>query len=173
MNNDPQDKRTAQELTDAARDVAQRATDTAKELAHSATTAAKDVMHQASDVVHQASDAARACCTTVSTKVEDGISHAQERLQQNPLAIVLGAVAVGIAIGCALALSRRAPTFRERFADDPVHATRDTLYAALAPVAQRLHEGYGSAGKAFNGLHRAGDSWANHLDRVGGNLKFW
>jgi ElaB/YqjD/DUF883 family membrane-anchored ribosome-binding protein len=171
MNTDSKDTPNPQALADAAKDAAQRATEAAKELAKNATTTAKDA-------VHQATDAARNCCATVSAKVEDSAVRAQECVKQNPLAMVLGAVALGVAVGCLVALSSRPRlTLRERFVDDPVQTTRDTLYAALAPVAQQLHEGYDSArsgaGNLLSGLQCRGDSWTNQLGRVGNNLKFW
>ena len=166
MNNDPKDKSTPQALTDAA-----------KQIAQTASAAATDAVHQAKDAMHQANDAARSCCTTVSAKVEDGVVRAQSYLHRNPLTVMLGAVAVGMAVGCLMGLNRRVPTLRERFTEDPVQTTRDTLYAALAPVAQRLHSGYDtarhSAEKALNGSHCSNDSWSNQLGRAGSNLKFW
>jgi ElaB/YqjD/DUF883 family membrane-anchored ribosome-binding protein len=160
MNTNTLEKPPFNSLPDAAKDAAQRATEAAKQ------------------VTQQATDAARNCCESVSTKVDETVVRAQDYVKKNPMAIVLGAVAFGVAVGCIVALStRHRPTLRERFVDDPVQTTRDTLYAALAPVAQRLHEGYDTArdgaGKVMNGLHRSTDSWADQLGRVGNNLKFW
>ena len=129
-----------------------------------------EVAQRASTAVNQATDAAKTCCDTLSARVDGTVERAQECMNRNPMAIVLGAVAIGVAVGLAMVLTRRGPTLRERFVDDPVQTTRDTLYAAHAPVAQRLHEGYDTAGKA---LHRSSDSWSGQLGRVGNNLKFW
>lgn len=166
MNNDPKDTSAQQVLTDAA-----------KQITQTASAAATDAAHHAKDALHQANDAARSCCTTVSAKVENGVARAQNCLHRNPLAVILGAVAVGMAVGCLMGLNRRTPTLKERFVEDPLQTTRDTLYAALAPVAQRLHSGYDTARhgaeKALNGHHCSNDSWSNQLGRAGSNLKFW
>ena len=139
-----------------------------------ALTAAATAQH----AVSQAVDSARQSTQAVTARVEHSVVRAQEYVKKNPLAIVLGAVTFGVAIGCAIALARRdPPSLRERFADDPMQATRDTLYAALAPVARHLHDGYDSArdgaSKVMNGLHRTNHSWAHQLSRAGSHLKFW
>jgi hypothetical protein len=161
MNNDPQDKPpTNPPLSDITRD------------------AVNGLSGAVKDVAHQASDAAKSCCTTMTENIEGSVDRAQDCMKRNPLVIVLGAVAVGMAMGCVVALSRHhRPTLRERFVDDPVQTTRDSLYAALAPVAQRLHDSYDNArdgaGRVMNGLHCSRHSWANQLGRVGNHLKFW
>jgi hypothetical protein len=137
----------------------------------------------AREAVQHATDAAKEAYNTVSTKVEDTMIRTKEYVRQNPLPIVLGALAVGAVLGCLVVMARRQqPTLRERFMDDPVHTSRDILYAALAPVGQRLHDGYDTArdgaGRALDKLQhqlpsRHGDSWSDQLGRVGSNLKFW
>ncbi len=164
MNTNTPDRPPLLPLSDSAKEALQRTLDSAKAATQTAGTAIKA---SADDAM----DATKNCCNSLSAKVESGVVRAQEEMRQNPMAVVLGAVAFGVAVGCLIAFARRdVPTLRERFVDDPVQTTRDTLYAALAPVAQRLHDG---AGSAMNGLHRTSDSWANQLGRVGSNLKFW
>ncbi len=139
------------------------------------------------DTVAQASehvvDEAKEACHSMSMKVEDTVVRTREYVRENPVPVLLGAVALGAALGYLMILARRPePTFRERYVDEPLSSARDALYAALAPVAQRLHEEYSSArevaGKAMDKVHgfhpsRAADSWSDQIRRVGCNLKFW
>lgn len=157
-------------------------TDAATEALHGAVDSAKAAAHNAAssvnDAAHQAVDSAKHCCQSMTVRAEHSMVRAQECMRRNPMKVVLGSVAFGIAAGCLLSLIRREqPTLRQRFADDPIQATRDRLYAALAPVAHHLHDGFVSArdgaSKAMNGLHRANDSWAHQIGRAGSHLKFW
>ncbi|MEY4483729.1 MAG: hypothetical protein RL693_1181 [Verrucomicrobiota bacterium] len=123
------------------------------------------------------------CCPTMSAKVDDTVSRTKAYVDQNPLPVMLGALAVGAALGYVLVMARREePTMRERFRDEPLNTAREAIYAVLAPVASRLHEGYDStrenAGKIMSKLHRTPpartvDSWFDQLGRVSSNLKFW
>ncbi len=122
-------------------------------------------------------------CHSVSEKAEESLVCSREYARANPVPVVLGALALGVALGYVIAMTRREePTFRERYVDDPLNTARDAIYAVLAPVAQRLHEGYDTArdgaGMAMDKMHdfnpsRAVDSWSGQLRRVGSNLKFW
>ena len=102
--------------------------------------------------------------------------------KRGALLVVVGAVAFGAAIGCMLMMARRQPTFRERYVDERLDSVREAVLAALAPVAQRLHEGFDSArdgaGKAMDRVHRFNpgrtfDSLSGQIGRVGSNFKFW
>lgn len=127
--------------------------------------------------------AAEDACQMMSAKVEDTVNRTKAYVRQNPVPIVLGALAFGAALGYLIVMTRREePTLRERFVDEPLHTARNAIYAALAPVAQRLHKEYNSArdgaGKAMDKLHRSQpsrtvDSWSDQIGRVGSNLKFW
>ena len=122
-------------------------------------------------------------CQTLSAKVDDTVSRTKTYVRQNPVPVMLGALALGAALGYMIALSRREEsTLRERLVEEPLHTAREAIYAVLAPVANRLHERYDStresAGKALNQLQntpsaRTVDSWFNQLGRVSNNLKFW
>jgi ElaB/YqjD/DUF883 family membrane-anchored ribosome-binding protein len=146
-------KQYAQQAVDATKDAAQRATDTAKDMYQS-----------------------------VERKAEDTLATSKEYVRRNPVLAVVGALACGAAIGCLLMMTRRQPTFRERYVDEPLEATREAILAALAPVAQRLHAGYDSArDDALKVLHRVprsnaartADSLTRQIGRFGSNLKFW
>jgi len=135
------------------------------------------------EAVQHATEAAKEMCHNMSVKVEDTMVRTREYVHQNPVPIILGALALGTALGYLIVMARREePTFRERFVDEPFNTTREAIHAALAPIAHRLHEGYDSArdgaGKAMDRMHRYHpgrtiDSWSDQIGRVGSNLKFW
>ncbi len=134
----------------------------------------------AREAVQHATSAARETCHDMVAKAEETGVRAKEYVRQNPIPVVLGALALGVALGYLAVISRRhEQTLRERYVDDPLISARDAIYAALAPAAQRLHDGYDSAregaGKAMDKLHRArsADSWSDQIGRIGSNLKFW
>lgn len=124
-----------------------------------------------------------ACCQTLSAKVDDTVSRTKAYVRQNPVPVLLGALTFGAALGYLIVMARREePTFRERLTSEPLQTAREAIYAVLAPVASRLHEGYDStresATKALNKLQgtqpaRTVDSWVDQLGRVSSNLKFW
>ncbi len=192
------------QLPEAARQIARQATDIAEETAHRATGAAKDAYRTLSsnvedgvertkeyaqhavdvtkDAGHRVTDTAKDLYQSAALNAEDSLATAKEYVRQNPVLVVAGALAFGAAIGCMLMMARRQPTFRERYVDVPLDSVREAILAALAPVTQRLHEGYDSArdgaGKAMdrvNHFHpgRTVDSLAGQIGRVGSNLKFW
>jgi ElaB/YqjD/DUF883 family membrane-anchored ribosome-binding protein len=174
-------------LPESLREVAQHATDVTKEAAQRVTDAVKDVTNRTTDATKEAAqhatNAAKEICQTVSVKAEDTMIRTKEYVRLNPVPVVLGAIAFGAALGYMIMLTRRhEPTFRERFAAEPLDATREAIFAALAPLSQRLHQGYDSArngaDNAMDKLHsyhpsRRVDSWADQIGRVGSNLKFW
>ena len=59
------------------------------------------------------------------------------------------------------------------------YADFEAFLGALAPVAQRVHDGYDSArdgaGKMLDRVHggHAGSSISDQIGRIGNNLKFW
>ncbi len=146
-------KEYTQHAVDATKDAAQRATDTARDMYQSA-----------------------------ALKAEDTLTASKEYVRQNPVLVVVGAIAFGAAIGCMLMMARRQPTLRERYVAEPLDSAREAILAALAPVAQRLHEGYDSVrdgtGKAMDRVHqfspgRTIESLSGQIGRVGNNLKYW
>ncbi len=139
-------KEMARQGIDAAKDAAQRAATATKEVSGKATDAAKDVKDAAKDMyqtmsskveegmvltkeyaqravdatkdaAHHASDAAKDMYQTAATKAEDTLEHSKEYVRNNPVPVVLGAFALGIAIGYLIVTGRREPTFRERYSD--------------------------------------------------------
>lgn len=154
----------SEQLPEAAREIARRAADAAKESANRATDTAKEMYQSA------------------TLKARDTLATSKEYVRRNPVPVVLGAIAFGAAIGCMLMMARRKPTFGERYADEPLVAVREAILGALAPVTQRVHEGYDSArdgaGKAMDRVHcfgtgLTGNSFSHRMGRIGNNLKFW
>ena len=162
-------------LSDADKEVAHRAADAVKETAHDATVAAKDAASRATDT-------AKEIYQSGALKAGDTLATSKDYVRQNPVPVVLGAIAFGVAVGYLLVTARRKPTFGERYANEPLAAVREALLGALAPVTQRVHEGYDSAldgaGKVMDRVHsyrpvRSRDSLADQIGRFGNNLKFW
>ncbi|MCX6865486.1 MAG: hypothetical protein NTV46_04570 [Verrucomicrobia bacterium] len=132
--------------------------------------------------MNQLPETAREIARQATDEAEDSLATSKDYVRQNPVLVVAGAIAFGAAIGCLLMMARRQPTFRERYVDEPLDSARDAILAALAPVAQRLHEGFDSArdgaGKAMDRVPhfnpgRAVDSLSGQIGRFGSNLKFW
>lgn len=82
-----------------ASEIAQQVTDTVKDATQHATQAAKDLYQSA------------------ATRAEDTLVQSKQYVSANPMAVVLGAFALGLTLGCTLGLShhRQEPTIRERF----------------------------------------------------------
>jgi hypothetical protein len=119
---------------------------------------------------------------SATLKAEDTLVTSREYVRRNPVPVVLGAIAFGVAIGYTLMMARRKPTFGERYADEPLVAVREAILGALAPVTQRVHKGYDSArdgaGKVMERVHHFGpghtvESFSDRIGRIGNNLKFW
>lgn len=165
-------------LKDAAKDGyrtfssrAEEGVERTKEYAQHAVGATKDAAHRAMDTYQSA-----------ALRAGDTLATSKEYVRQNPVLVIVGALAFGAAVGCLLMMARRQPSRRERYVDEPLDSAREAILAALAPVAQRLHEGYDSArdgaGKAMDQVHRFNpgrtvDSLSQQIGRVGSNLKFW
>ena len=119
---------------------------------------------------------------TWDMKAEDTLASSKEYVRQNPVLVVVGALTFGAAIGCMLMMARRQHTTRQRYVDEPLDSAHKAILAALAPVAQRLHEGCDlardGAGKAMDRVRRFNpgrtvDSLSGKIGRVGSNLNFW
>lgn len=135
-----------------------------------------------SDTARRAGSAAKDICESAALKAGDALATTREYVRRNPVPVVLGAVALGAALGYLLVTARRKPAFRDRFADEPLIAAREAILGAFAPVAHRVHGGYESAregaGRVMDRVHdfrprRAADSLAGQLGRIGNHLKFW
>ncbi len=136
----------------------------------------------AKDKVQRVTEAAKDIYQTAAVKAEETLETSKEYVRRNPVPVVLGAVAFGVALGYMLHAAIRKQTFTERYTDEPMSAVRDAILGALSPVTQRVHDGYDlardGAGKAMNRLHRMGtrhscNSFSDRVGRIGNNLKFW
>lgn len=150
--------------------------------ANDATRAVGEVMDAAEDAVNRTSENAKALYESAALKAGDVLEVSKDYARRNPGTVVLGAIAFGAAIGYLLLTPRRKPTFRERYADEPLAAVREAILEALSPVTQRVHQGYDSArsgaGKVMDRVHDAGkggrgDSLSDQVGRIGSHLKFW
>lgn len=130
------------------------------------------------DTAHEVSDKVKEACHTLSTRVEDKVLRAKGYVRQNPMPVVIGSFVLGAAIGCLVAVSRK-QSLSERFMDDPMHAAREMLYAALEPMGRRLDDGVDAvsdgAGRAVRSVREhlpfhQRESWSRQMAR---NLKFW
>lgn len=175
-------KETARLATDAAKEAAQKASDVAKDVTNEVEDVAKDVSSATKDAANRATGKAKEIYQTAALKAEDTLATSKEYVRRNPVPVVLGAVAFGVAIGYMLMMARRKPTFSERYVDEPLVAVREALLGAFAPVAKRVHKGYDSAldgaEKVMDRVHsfsprRTSNSFSNQMGRVGNNLKFW
>lgn len=153
-----------EEGVEYTKDYAQHAMEATKEAAHRVTDSAKDVYHSAAQ------------------KSGDCLATSKDYVRRNPVPVVLGALALGAAIGYIIMSTRRRPSFGERFADQPLNSVRDAILTAFAPVSQRVHDGYDSARDGVEnvlerahhfGSGRSADSMSDRIGRVGSNLKFW
>jgi len=169
-------------VKDAAKDVTDAAKDGYKTLSSKVEEGVERTKEYAQHALDATKDAARDMYQSTALKAEDTLATSKEYVRRNPVLVVVGAFAFGAAIGCMLMMARRQPTTRQRYVDEPLDSAHKAITAALAPVAQRLHEGYDSArdgaGKAMNRAHRFNpgrtvDSLSGQISHVGSNLKFW
>ena len=175
-------KDAATDATDAAKDAYQTLSSKVGEAVERTKEYAQHAVDATKDAAHRATGTARDMYQSAALKAEDTLAASKEYVRQNPVLVVVGALAFGAAIGCMLMMARRQPTFRERYVDEPLDSAREAILAALAPVAQRLHEGYDlardGAGKAMDRVQRFNpartvDSLSGQIGRVASNLKFW
>ena len=153
-----------EEDVDRTKEYAQQAINATKDTVNHATHVAKDIYHSA------------------ALKAGDTLETSKEYVRRNPVPVVLGAVAFGVAMGYILIMARKKPTFGDRYADEPLVAVREAILGALAPVTQRVHKGYDTARdgaeKVIDRVHNIrprcnADSISDQLGRFGNNLKFW
>lgn len=65
----------------------------------------------------QLEEASREVCNQIRDRADELLTEANACIRRNPVPIVLGALGVGIAIGCLVACNRNAPTLQERASD--------------------------------------------------------
>ena len=72
-------------------------------------------------------DAARDLCQSICKESKNALCCASEQIKKNPVPIVVGAVAFGIAVGCLIMSGRHTPTFQERYVDEPLDQAGDVV----------------------------------------------
>lgn len=132
-----------------------------------------------SETAHKASETASETIQSVRAKADAALIRGRSFIREQPLAVILGSLAVGFAAGYVMA-HRERRTFRQLYVDEPLHSAQEALQAVLEPLAAKMHEHYAAArdatGHALDKLqHPRGavhelDSWVR---RVGNHLKFW
>ncbi len=169
-------------VKDATTDVTDAAKDAYKTLSSKVEEGVERTKEYAQHALDATKDTTRDMYQSAALKAEDTLATSKEYVRQNPVLVVVGVLAFGAAIGCMRMMARRQPTTRQRYVDEPLDSAYKAIIAALAPVAQRLHEGYDSArdgaGNAMDRVHRFNpgrtvDSLSGQIGRVGSNLKFW
>ncbi len=168
--------------TDLAKETSLRVTNTAQDVTAQVEKVANDVTNSTKDIANRSTEKAKDICQSVTLKAGDTLAITKEYVRRNPVPVVIGAVAFGVAIGYMLLMARRKQTFSERYVDEPLVAVREALLGALAPVAKRVYKGYDSARdgaeKVMDRVHsfapdRTCYSFSDQIGRVGNNLKFW
>jgi ElaB/YqjD/DUF883 family membrane-anchored ribosome-binding protein len=169
-------------LSEEAKEIAQKATDAAQDFADVVEDVANDVTNATKETANRATEKAKEIYQSAALKAADTLAISKEYVRRNPVPVVLGAVAFGVAIGYMLMMARRKPTFSERYVDEPLVAVREALLGTFAPVAKRGHKGYDSAldgaEKVMDRVHSFSprgtpNLFSNQMGRVGNNLKFW
>ncbi len=169
----------ATRFPEAAQEAVRRGGEAAREAAEKASISAHEVTDAAKDAAKRAGETAKHIYQLSAVKAEETLAISKDYVRRNPVPVFLGAVAVGAALGYMVMMSRRKPTFSERYAEEPMIAMRDAILGALAPVTQRVHSGYDSAidgaGKAMHRLSsgRTAHTLSDRFGRIGENLKFW
>ncbi len=178
IHSDPLTNQSAEE----ARDAYDTVQDAASDVIDATKATAGRASERAREAARRAGDKANEIYRSAAQKTGETLTTSKDYVRRNPVPAVLGAIAFGATIGCLLMLASRKPTFSERYAEEPLVTVRDAIFGALAPVAQRVHDGYDSAcdgaGKAMDRVHgftpgRNGNSWSHQIGRIGNTLKFW
>lgn len=74
----------------------------------------------------------------IYSEAEHLLACASERIRQNPVPFVVGAVAFGIAVGYLIVAGRHTPTFQERYVDEPLDQATDTITSTLNRLYENL-----------------------------------
>ena len=117
------------QLSDAAGEIARRAADAAEETVQEATDTAKDITGVVEVVVKEVTDATKVAAKRATCKAKDMYRSAaqtagdtlvtsKEYVRRNSVPVVLGAIAVGAAIGHMVMMGRRRRAFSERYAGE-------------------------------------------------------
>jgi ElaB/YqjD/DUF883 family membrane-anchored ribosome-binding protein len=166
-------------LPEAVNDVTRQTSEAVKDTARTLAGTIEHMVGDVTDAAKHATETAKDMCQSVAMKAEDTLKTSKHYVRQNPVPVILGAVALGAALGCLLMMVRRQPTFSEKCADTPMAAVRDAILGALSPVSQRVQDSYDSArdvaGTAVDRMQSFthGQRRLPLSHRIGNALKFW
>jgi hypothetical protein len=81
---------------------------------------------------------AQPVCNAICSEASHLLACASERIRQNPVPIVAGAVAFGIAIGYLIVSGRHTPTFQERYVSEPLDQAVETIGSSFGRLYGNL-----------------------------------
>lgn len=176
----------AQQASTATREALATARDRAGAALATAREKTNEAMHVARDRATEAYGVARErtqqALHTAKDKTNEALTHSGNYVKENPIPALLGALAVGIVVGVLISRKEEERTFRQRFAEDPVNTARGAVFAALAPIAEKLHDQYdmarSGAQHAVDRINtrqnrRAVDDILSQARRTASQFKFW
>ena len=188
---------TLNELPEKAGEIAQQATAATRDALHTARDRAGAALNVAREKTNEAVHVARDRATeaygvarertqqalhTAKDKTNQALAQSGQYVRENPLPALLGALAVGIVVGVIISRKEEERTFRQRFAEDPVNTARGAIFAALAPIADKLHDQYDMARSGAQNAatrinsrenRRTLDDFMSQARRTANHLKFW
>lgn len=85
-------------------------------------------------VLQASKEASQAICS----EAEHLLACATDRIRENPVPIVVGALALGVAIGYLIVSGRHTPTFRERYVNEPLDHAVDSLGSSVSRLVENL-----------------------------------
>jgi len=123
----PTPQASSSQLPQAAKEFGRQAAEASKDFYQTISTEAKDGLAQGKeyaqhafdatkDAAQHATDAVKDTYLTVAAKAGDTLTQSKHYVRQHPLPVVLGALALGMTLGCMIGMSQRhEPTFRQRY----------------------------------------------------------
>ncbi len=92
-------------------------------------------LERTSEPIRQASKEAG---QAIRTEAEHLLACASERIRKNPVPVVVGAVAFGVAIGYLIVASRHTPTFQEQYVNEPLDQATDAIGSTFTRLVGNL-----------------------------------
>lgn len=82
--------------------------------------------------------AATEAYNTVREDTCEALSCASEQIRKNPVAVVMGAIAFGVAIGWIIRSGQHQATFQERYVNEPLDSASDAISTSLGRLYGNL-----------------------------------
>lgn len=92
-------------------------------------------LQRGSEPIRQASQEAG---QAIRSEAEHLLACASDRIRQNPVPIVVGALAFGVAIGYLIVAGRHTPTFQERYVNEPLDQAADTIGSTVSRLVENF-----------------------------------